>query len=477
LLEGLIRGVPPPSHMDADVVQRVMKAADHYAIFDVQAGSGFDETSVRKAYRKLAIKLHPDKNPDPAAKEAFQKVGEALHTLSDPTHRLQYDLKQQQAKLASMRPGWSNIQPIRPAGPMSWPPPAPPPQQRPPQQSQPPLGKTLYQWACHRCFTDIQAMLQNHHGAAPVGVNVACPKCKTMGKVQVPPTKVPPPQQMPPHFSWARAADASTTIPPFPQSWGSNRPGVESSAELAAKAAAMAAARAERDKQASAAARAEREKQKALAKKKKERQALLRKQKAEKARRERERRLKEERKEARLAERQKRRAAEDEARLRARRSALRHGVPPGEVDLLYPEPEPQGEVDDDEEEQEQGGPYGIGEDGKMGECHYCKDGGELLCCDGCEKVFHFECLVPPMREADMPAGDWFCEFCRSAVGGEESTPHADATVLPNTDGAQTTGAPSSAPCTTAAAPTSSGEQSGIAQQLGADGTDYCWKPA
>ena len=30
--------------------------------------------------------------------------------------------------------------------------------------------------------------------------------------------------------------------------------------------------------------------------------------------------------------------------------------------------------------------YGIGEDGKMGECHYCKDGGELLCCDGCEKA-------------------------------------------------------------------------------------------
>ena len=51
------------------------------------------------------------------------------------------------------------------------------------------------------------------------------------------------------------------------------------------------------------------------------------------------------------------------------------------------------------------------DDGNSGECFYCKDGGELLCCDGCPKAFHFECLVPPMREQDMPEGNWYCPEC------------------------------------------------------------------
>ncbi|KAK9539220.1 hypothetical protein VZT92_004339 [Zoarces viviparus] len=43
------------------------------------------------------------------------------------------------------------------------------------------------------------------------------------------------------------------------------------------------------------------------------------------------------------------------------------------------------------------------------ECAVCKDGGELICCDGCPRAFHLTCLDPPLTS--IPSGTWRCEWC------------------------------------------------------------------
>uniref|UniRef100_A0A8C0R401 Autoimmune regulator n=1 Tax=Canis lupus dingo TaxID=286419 RepID=A0A8C0R401_CANLU len=43
------------------------------------------------------------------------------------------------------------------------------------------------------------------------------------------------------------------------------------------------------------------------------------------------------------------------------------------------------------------------------ECAVCRDGGELICCDGCPRAFHLACLSPPLH--DIPSGTWRCSSC------------------------------------------------------------------
>ncbi|HDQ03753.1 MAG TPA: J domain-containing protein [Deltaproteobacteria bacterium] len=65
-------------------------AEDYYQILGIDKKAGAEE--IKKAYRKLALKWHPDKNPnDKTAEAKFKKISEAYAVLSDPQKRQQYD--------------------------------------------------------------------------------------------------------------------------------------------------------------------------------------------------------------------------------------------------------------------------------------------------------------------------------------------------------------------------------------------------
>uniref|UniRef100_A0A674B6B8 RING-type E3 ubiquitin transferase n=1 Tax=Salmo trutta TaxID=8032 RepID=A0A674B6B8_SALTR len=64
----------------------------------------------------------------------------------------------------------------------------------------------------------------------------------------------------------------------------------------------------------------------------------------------------------------------------------------------------------------QGGAGGKDDDPNEDWCAVCNNGGELLCCDRCPKVFHITCHIPTLKCS--PSGEWMCTFCRSLASPE-----------------------------------------------------------
>src|SRR4051812_17344975 len=63
---------------------------DYYEVLEITKAASVED--IKKAYRKCALKFHPDKNPgDAEAEIKFKEAAEAYEVLSDPQKRAQYD--------------------------------------------------------------------------------------------------------------------------------------------------------------------------------------------------------------------------------------------------------------------------------------------------------------------------------------------------------------------------------------------------
>lgn len=74
--------------------------SDFYEILEIPRDASQDH--IKKAYRELALKYHPDQNPDdPVAEEKFKKLSQAYSVLGDPVKKQRYDLGGYQDESAS----------------------------------------------------------------------------------------------------------------------------------------------------------------------------------------------------------------------------------------------------------------------------------------------------------------------------------------------------------------------------------------
>ncbi|KAI9912155.1 hypothetical protein PsorP6_009089 [Peronosclerospora sorghi] len=94
------------------MVRKIKTCKSHYEVLGVAQHA--TEKEVKKAYRKLALKLHPDKNSAPGAEDAFKAVGKAFAVLSDPEKRSHYDRYGNDAPIQEQQAGRRNDDDITP---------------------------------------------------------------------------------------------------------------------------------------------------------------------------------------------------------------------------------------------------------------------------------------------------------------------------------------------------------------------------
>lgn len=98
---------PPPTRPytpeQVELVRKLKAAKNHYDALGVARDA--DEDAIKKSYKKVALKVHPDKNSAPGADEAFKRVGHAVAVLTDAQKRREYDLYGEQSENATVGGG------------------------------------------------------------------------------------------------------------------------------------------------------------------------------------------------------------------------------------------------------------------------------------------------------------------------------------------------------------------------------------
>ncbi|XP_021895211.1 chaperone protein dnaJ 49-like [Carica papaya] len=88
------------------IVRQIKKKKDYYEILGLEKSCSVED--VRKAYRKLSLKVHPDKNNAPGAEEAFKSVSKAFQCLSNEESRKKYDISGSDEPVYERRPATRN---------------------------------------------------------------------------------------------------------------------------------------------------------------------------------------------------------------------------------------------------------------------------------------------------------------------------------------------------------------------------------
>ncbi|KAF5736994.1 Heat shock protein DnaJ [Tripterygium wilfordii] len=87
--DGVVNGKRKYTEEHVQLIGKIKRNKDYYAILGVEKTCSVEE--IKKAYKKLSLKVHPDKNKAPGAEEAFKNVCKAFKCLSDENSRKQYD--------------------------------------------------------------------------------------------------------------------------------------------------------------------------------------------------------------------------------------------------------------------------------------------------------------------------------------------------------------------------------------------------
>lgn len=86
-----------------EAVKKLKNCKDYYEVLGITKEA--TDSEIKKAYKKMALQLHPDKNKAPGAAEAFKAIGNAAAILTDPEKRKSYDLYGAEEQVSASRGG------------------------------------------------------------------------------------------------------------------------------------------------------------------------------------------------------------------------------------------------------------------------------------------------------------------------------------------------------------------------------------